>query len=300
MRGLYRVLTVPVGQDLSAFSYFLSGKGFFHRITEESGQQVLWVADARFIEPVTSYFEHWQRGLMPLTPAPQNRGFNKKAFINKGKSIGQYPMTWGFVLVSVVVSLMTGFGQFLPMTEALTFVPFDQMSHVGGGELIDFGTLTMALDRGQYWRLMTPIFLHFSLLHLAFNMLWVFDLGKRIERKQGSWHLFFLVLVTGVVSNGVQYLFGNANALFGGFSGVIFALLGYSLARERVDKSCRFGILPAVYGFMLVYLVIAYTGLFDDIAGGRVANAAHTGGLLSGVLVGAMVGLFLKRKPRYD
>ncbi|WP_330925529.1 rhomboid family intramembrane serine protease [Candidatus Sororendozoicomonas aggregata] len=299
MRELYRVLSVPVGQDLSAFSYFLSRQGLFHKITEESGQQVMWVADARLIETVTGYFEDWQRGLMQLTPAPERQGFNKTAFIN-GKRISQYPMTWCFLLVSIGVSLISGFGQFLSVIEPFTFVPFEQVPQATGGELIAFGTLTMTLDYGQYWRLITPVFLHFSLLHLAFNMVWVFDLGQRIEEKHGPWPLFFLVLVTGIAANGVQYFFGSANALFGGFSGVIFALLGYCLVREKLDKSCQFGILPAVYGFMLIYLIIGYTGVFDGIAGGRVANAAHTGGLLSGALVGALVGLLFKCKARQD
>ena len=61
------------------------------------------------------------------------------------------------------------------------------------------------LDQGQYLSLVTPIFLHFGLMHLAFNCIWLAMLGSKIEQQQGSIHLFLLVVACGAASNIVQY-----------------------------------------------------------------------------------------------
>ena len=57
------------------------------------------------------------------------------------------------------------------------------------------------LQHGHYWRLVTPIFLHFGWVHLIFNMLWLWELGRRIEYAVGSLHLLTVILFIGIASN---------------------------------------------------------------------------------------------------
>jgi GlpG protein len=88
------------------------------------------------------------------------------------------------------------------------------------------------LQYGEFWRLLTPIFLHFGLAHLAFNLLWLSILGSRIEQLSGSVHLLMVVIVSGVFSNMIQVGWGGS-AMFGGMSGVVYALLGYIWIKGR-------------------------------------------------------------------
>ncbi|MDP0562214.1 MAG: rhomboid family intramembrane serine protease [Candidatus Endonucleobacter sp. (ex Gigantidas childressi)] len=292
--SLRRAMVAPITIDLSPLSFYLYRHGIPHKITEESGSQVIWTTDDALIPLIISYYEDWQKELLILDTPPKRQKTKISTAITK-IPWRQYRVTFLFLIISVTVTLVSGFGEAWRIVSDLTFVPIHRAIDASGGATLYFGTLSMVNEYGQYWRLITPIFLHFNILHLAFNMLWLFDFGKRIEVRKGGLHLCLIILSTGVGSNLVQFFWGDIG-IFGGFSGVIFGLLGYCMVCEKVDKSCQFGILPALYYSMLIYLVIGYTGIMDELIGGSLANAAHTGGLLSGAVVGLLDGLLLRKK----
>ncbi|MGM0526203.1 MAG: rhomboid family intramembrane serine protease [Pseudomonadota bacterium] len=138
------------------------------------------------------------------------------------------------------------------------------------------------LPFAQPWRFLSPVVLHFSLMHLVFNLFWWWYLGGRVESHLGSSWLLAVLLFSGVTANLIQYWFSGPN--FGGLSGVVYGLLGfcwiYSLGR-RTELSLPAGLIF----FMLGWLALGYTGvLWVDIA-----NEAHLAGLLSGCLAGFIV-----------
>ena len=143
--------------------------------------------------------------------------------------------------------------------------------------------------RGQVWRLVTPIFLHFSILHLIFNMFWLLDLGSMIETRRGSIFLLVMVVVTAAVSNLAEYyvslslsgLSFHPNPSFGGMSGVVYALFGYVWMKGKYQPHLGIGVQQQTVTVMLVWLVLCMTGLV-----GNVANTAHLVGLLGGVAFG--------------
>lgn len=139
--------------------------------------------------------------------------------------------------------------------------------------------LTEVFD-GQFWRLISPIFIHFGPFHILFNCLMIWDLGKLVEGRKGVWFYAGFVLIVGVVSNLAQYLMtGLSN--FGGLSGVLYGLFGYLWMQGRFNPD--FGIIlnKNTVLMMLGWFALCWTGLL-----GPIANWAHTGGLVAGVVWG--------------
>ena len=150
----------------------------------------------------------------------------------------------------------------------------------------------------QYWRLITPIFLHFGMLHFVFNSLWLSMLGSRIEQSMGSLHLIIVVLVSGLVSNIAQYSWsGTVN--FGGMSGVVYALLGYIWIKNTLVPQRLLSLPKGIVGFMVGWLFLCMTPVVTFFIGVGIANAAHLGGLLVGLLLGLGFGLVQRLKDEH-
>lgn len=176
------------------------------------------------------------------------------------------PVTLALIVVSVLIALATSFGH-----DTRLLMPLFISEYIGGGLREVFA--------GQVWRLITPIFIHFGVIHILFNMLWLFDLGGVIERMQGSPRLGILVGVTGVLGNLAQFLWAGPD--FGGMSGVIYGLLGYVWIQGRLNPRSGLVLHQYVVIMMLAWFVLCWSGVI-----GAVANMAHTMGLISGVILG--------------
>ena len=192
----------------------------------------------------------------------------------------QAPVTVVLMVLSVAVAVASKMGGNLELLTWLTLADlrgFDQTIAGGLG----------AVQGGEVWRLITPIFIHFGIVHLVFNMLWMKDLGPLIERRWSSRTLLLLVLVSAVLSNVAQFLvnwdFKNglhfANALSGGMSGVVYALLGYVWIRGHCDPSAGIRLPPTIVLMMLGWQVLCLTGML-----GHIGNTAHAVGLVVGMV----------------
>ena len=184
----------------------------------------------------------------------------------------QHPAVTILIIASVLGGLISSF--------------FPQLQRV-----LFFGNLAS----GEYWRIITPIFLHFGLVHLVFNSLWLSMLGSRIEELAGSSHLILLVLLSGVFSNMAQFIW-SGTVYFGGMSGVVYALLGYIWIKNKMWPHPLLHLPPGIVGFMLGWLLVCMTGILDLLLGVGVANAAHLGGLVIGMLLGGIFGLLMRFK----
>ena len=154
------------------------------------------------------------------------------------------------------------------------------------------------IAEGELWRLVTPIFVHFGLMHFVFNGLWLSLLGGRIEALLGPVHLLLLVLVSAVISNMAQFVWTGSVA-FGGMSGVIYALLGYIWIRNLLAPHPMLALPKELIGFMLFWLLFCMTGVLDFLLGVGIANAAHFGGLIVGMLLGLVFGLVGTIRARF-
>ena len=185
------------------------------------------------------------------------------------------------ILISILVAFFSNYGSVLVLIEPLTFIKIDLGSYQNG--YVSFNSLETTMQNNEWWRLITPMFIHFSLTHLVFNCLWIYVLGSKIEQIDGHITFINLVIFSSIISNLAQHFFGQS-ALFGGLSGVIYGLLGYCMIIEIDTKQERYDLPPALYLFMLIWLILGFLGILNLFGFGNVANYAHLGGLISGII----------------
>jgi GlpG protein len=196
------------------------------------------------------------------------------------------------ILISVLVALLSSYGSSVNIIEPLTFLKIDLGSFQNG--YANFYSLENTYYLyNEWWRLASPMFIHFSFTHLVFNCLWIYVLGSKIELYDG--HITFLNLVTfsSIIANLAQYFFGGS-ILFGGLSGVIYGLLGYCMIIQFEYKKNIYDLPPAIYMFMLIWLIFGFLGVLNLFGFGNVANFAHLGGLISGIIFAMITTIFKK------
>lgn len=180
-------------------------------------------------------------------------------------------LTSTLIGISILIALVSNLGENRAVIENFLFSRYYSQGFALPPDIL----------AGQYWRLITPIFIHFGVMHIVFNSLWLWELGGAIERTSQTWKLGILVLGIGLCSNLAQYFY--AGPLFGGLSGVVYGLLGYIWAQGRFNPYARLILNQSVMIMMLVWFALCWTGLL-----GAIANMAHTAGLLVGALWGAL------------
>lgn len=153
-----------------------------------------------------------------------------------------------------------------------------------------FPTLPEIRD-GELWRLVTPIFLHFGIFHVVFNLLWVWEFGRLIEARHGAPILIAGTALLGALSNLGQYY--AAGPGFGGMSGVVYGYFGYVWIQGRFNPAFGMRLPPATVYLLLGWFALAFSGVFAFF-NLHIANTAHAVGLLSGIAL-ALLGLGLSR-----
>ncbi|WP_407291118.1 rhomboid family intramembrane serine protease [Stutzerimonas zhaodongensis] len=281
-------LRLPLSEDLSGFIALLRRLQVPCRVSEEAGQQVLRVP-AETAEQVRELYQRYPHGddaVVAEQPRRRNGGFVA--------SLRRSPLTATVLLLTLIAAAISMLGENLETVRWLSFTDFRIE-----GEYGYFATLEQTLAEGQWWRLVTPIFVHFGFLHLAMNSMWYWELGRRIESRQGAFMLVGLTLLFGVVSNVAQYSFGGPG-IFGGLSGVLYGLLGHCWLFQKVSPDAAYRLPPGVVVLMLVWLVVCLTGVIEVVSFGAlaIANAAHVGGLVAGCVTGVIGGLMSRRLSR--
>jgi len=276
-----------------AFSDFLRTQALPHRLETAGDAVELWVDDAAAVDAVSRELARFRaepahpRYLQASweSPPPEAdvdalaRRYGGAGDLSPGRLLrSRGPVTLLLLFACLVVAAVTDVGERLVAVEALLFPA------LAGASLFDVG---------QPWRVITPILLHFGIVHLVFNLLWWWLLGGVIERFQSSFQLLMLTLGIGLVSNAAQFY--AAGPAFGGLSGVIYGLIGYLWLYGKTNPAAGYQLRPAIVNFMLVWMVLGFTGLV-----GPVANVAHLSGLLAGCVIGTVFGLYRRRMHYRD
>jgi rhomboid protease GluP len=156
---------------------------------------------------------------------------------------------------------------------------------ISGKVLQEFGaSLPLPYNLSQPWRLVMAVFLHGSLLHIAFNMWVLMDFGPQVEEMYGSARYLFIYVATGVGGYVLSSLFFHFAI---GGSGAILGLCGVIIAVTAGSRSIGHQMLRAQVVRLLIYIVVIAIlpiGLF-----GNIDNLAHLGGFLSGFALGKIM-----------
>lgn len=127
------------------------------------------------------------------------------------------------------------------------------------------------------WRYFSHVMMHFSVMHILFNLLWWWYLGGAVEKRLGSGKLIVITIISALLSGYVQHKFSGP--WFGGLSGVVYALMGYVWLRGERDPESGIYLQRGLITFALIWLIAGWFDLF----GMSIANGAHVAGLAVGL-----------------
>jgi GlpG protein len=204
------------------------------------------------------------------------------------------PLTLTLIIVCVALGIATEFTQAAATNEFANNI-VRQLLFVDLELYQSSGDPAASIKQGQVWRVLTPAFLHGSALHLLFNMLSLASLGRLIERLEGIGRFAVMVLLIAIVSHLFQGLMPGkwyGSPIFVGISGVVFGLLGYIATKSNLRPDLGIYLPAQVYLMTALILVLGFTGGSKGFA---LANLAHVGGLVAGIVIG-----FIMSDRRFD
>ncbi len=259
--------TFPLDQDLSQLNRALTESGVPHRITEEQGQQCLWLPaddEGRVSVALSELVDSGLRGELN-TPPPREfvRGPRGPSALDVLK---RAPVTLVTLILGALGFVAVGWLRSDAVFHALSFLPPEQI-----------------VSSGQLYRFITPAFFHFSEMHFLFNALWVYLIGSTIELYWGWRRSALLFVLLAVVSNTLQYIV-SGEIYFGGLSGVVYGYMGFIGVAYGVFKVRQLAVASGIFFFAVLSLVLGFAGVLDWMTGARIAHWAHLGGFASGVI----------------
>jgi GlpG protein len=299
---LRQIGTLPKRLDVKVLADYLLTLGMKTRVDEEADGWNVWVYNEDHFPRGREELQAYLNG--PDDPRYQKAALAAEEIRRKQRELDQEfrknyrevsdqwsypglrhrPLTVILAGICVVVFLLQetpSKGARIESTLSFSTSYIDRQMREHGSGLSD-------IVHGEVWRLITPIFLHFGIMHLRFNVWALSSFGTLIEVRRGTMRLAALVLVSALASNLGQYLYmerlePGEPQLFGGISGVICALFGYIWMKGMYEPEQGMILHPNSVTVVLLWLGLCMTGLV-----GPIANAAHVVGLVVGVAAGVL------------
>jgi len=227
----------------------------------------------------------YQHAVCPQCGQVQDR--HERRCVNCSAVLGA--RTWQVVnrlglVVPTAISVSTLLGMIIVVAYLRLMIarPGSGYFSVPSDDLIYLGAYYLpALQAGQLWRHATAVFLHIGLIHLAFNMLALAQIGPAIEDVFGRGRMLFLFMFTGIVGFAACQAI-DMPAVSAGASGAIMGLTGAAAGWGQRDGT---SVGTGVRNQMLKWA--AYTMIFGILV--HANNVAHAGGFLSGGLLGFLM-----------
>lgn len=272
--------------DLHVLAHNLRAAELPHQFTDEIDGQLLWVPDrevAAKVQVVVNLYLRDPDKIVQTHPHPKKNAPMPESPIPK---FSQAPITYVLLALSILGYLM-GMAP-LSWRQPLYFFPIPLDGFVWPA------VWHYWLATHEYWRIITPTFLHWSAVHIIFNGLALVDFGGRLERQLPRMAYLGLFLFTAIVSNFGQFTF-VPRVDFGGISGALFGYFGCILAIQWLAPKSALR-LPLVFVlFSMGMLAAGIMGFLDKVIG-PMANGAHLTGLAAGFVYGCFIAIFFKKR----
>lgn len=195
------------------------------------------------------------------------------------------PLTLTLLILSIAVSLFSSFGSPKASNDWGQAI-LEELSFVSMEDYVKSDSDPAAsLKRGELWRMVTPIFLHLSPLHLAMNMFVLISFGRIVERWVGTprFALFVLLLAVGPnLLQGLSPAWMQGSPSFGGISGVLYGLFGYVWVRSSLNPGLGISI---PFPIVIIFVGMIVVGLSGAVPNWPYAELCHLGGLVLGCFV---------------
>ena len=303
--------TIPTDADAQRFSAYLTTQQIGSSIDESAGGDFqVWIEDDDDVDrgkselfaflqnPADAKYGAAVREAEALRKERQRQQKHKRTqYVDVRTRWGQprqwaAPLTLFLIALSCVISVGTNSIRFggerrentvdLFRFASISRERWDAFATGPGAEIINDHKYFVRywlheMRRGEVWRFFTPMFLHWNLFHLLFNMFWLRDLGAMVEVQRGTWRLAILVLLCSLIPFALQNVVSGPG--FGGMSGVVYGLFGYVWVKGRYEPWLGLGISQQGAMLMIGWLLICMTGII-----GPVANTAHVVGLAIGAM----------------
>ncbi|MBQ0720375.1 MAG: rhomboid family intramembrane serine protease [Gammaproteobacteria bacterium] len=272
--------SLAAGFDLDLLVLALNRNNIRYRLIERDEGHELWLDKGQRLADVQQLIGQIQK--MTVVAKTLDAGTAKGA-ASARLYFTRVPVT----LITLILGVLGYFVvSYLPdFVHWLTFVDFT----LANGNGPQFIPVEKTFAAAEYWRFVTPAFLHFGIFHVVFNSLWLWEFGRRVELVAGRSAYLVLMLALASGSNAGQYLW-DGPVLFGGLSGVVYGLVGYVWIRNKVAPNPLLNVQPGIIYMLIGWLLICLFGIVDMFIHGGVANGAHVSGLLIGMLAGALGG----------
>jgi membrane associated rhomboid family serine protease len=227
-----------------------------------------------------------------MTPAPV--GYQCPECVKEAQRSGPRPARLRIGRRTTVTSILLGVNIAVFVLEVAVGAVGGLSTRGSARGIVDLGALVPILVAdGQYWRLFTAMFLHASLLHIAFNMWALYLFGNAIEAALGSVRFLAIYLACGLLASVTSFTFGHPFVPAVGASGAIFGLLGAWVAFNYRRR----GTALASANLRMALLIIGIN-VFLGFSIQGIDNYAHLGGLVSGAAAGWLAEGFGPRNIR--
>lgn len=321
--------TLPTEHQASVLTDWLIAEGIEAKHERELAGFEIWVKDEDKLSRARAEFEaylaepqaaKYAESAARAAEVRRNRQEQQRQYerrIQRGSTAlttGRSTLTIAMVIASILVGILTNLGQ-MPRgpNETMKALAFNSVPAKEAAELKDkygldpdsWGLKFASIRKGELWRLVTTAFIHFGALHLIFNMIWLYQLGRMVETRYGTAFLGGLCVAVEIASSFVQVavpvaqggaavniLDTNLMIYLGGMSGVVYGLFGFIWVKAAIDPQSRFFLPPSTIVIMIGWMffcMVSPTGMMSETAEGvknSVANWSHGAGLAMGMLCG--------------